>query len=84
MRPAPVSVLLTEPHTPEAVSDTSVPKDVRVRDALFQTALAIVVLATVVAPTLNDLSTFTKSPVGTLPQDINADHTPSVAPESTA
>ena len=54
----------------DQISDTKVPIDVSVLVALVHTELAIVVVDTRVAPTIKDLSTFTKSPVGTLPQVI--------------
>jgi len=58
-------------------SATRVPKEVSVRLVLVQIEVARVVVETTVAPTTNDLSIFTRSPFGTLPQDIVEGHTPS-------
>jgi hypothetical protein len=60
-------------------SATNVPNELRVLDVLLQTADAIVVLATVTAPTAKLLSIFTKSPPIRVPQLITVGHTPSGA-----
>jgi hypothetical protein len=61
----------------DQTSETNVPNVVKERVAFDQTELAIVEVETIVAPTTNDLSTFTKSPLSTLPQVMAAGHTPS-------
>jgi hypothetical protein len=52
------------------ISETRVPTEESVLVVLVQTELAIVVVDTIVAPTIKVLSIFTKSPVGTLPHVI--------------
>jgi hypothetical protein len=73
VRDAPVNVRVPLAQT----SATNVPNEVRVLVALFQIVLEIVVVDRFVAPTTNVLSTFTKSPLGTLPQVIVVGQTPS-------
>ncbi len=70
---APVNVLLELLQ----ISDTSVPIEVNVLDVLDHIELLNVVVDTIVAPTTKDLSTFTRSPVATLPHFICEGHTPS-------
>ncbi len=72
-RDAPVRVRVPYAQT----SATSVPTEVSVLVALVQTDEARVVVETTVAPTTNVLSSFTKSPFGTLPHVICAGQTPS-------
>jgi hypothetical protein len=49
-------------------SETRLPNELRVRVALFQTDVAIVVVETIVEPTTKVLSNLTKSPPGAEPQ----------------
>ena len=72
-RDAPVRVRVPYAQT----SATNVPTEVSVLVALVQTDEARVVVETIVAPTTNVLSSFTKSPFGTLPHAICAGQTPS-------
>jgi hypothetical protein len=72
-RDAPVRVRVPYAQT----SATSVPTEVSVLVALVQTDEARVVVETIVAPTTNVLSSFTKSPFGTLPHVICVGQTPS-------
>jgi hypothetical protein len=73
VRPAPVRVRVPLFQ----ISDTSVPTEVSVRAAFDQTDVEIVDEETTVAPTVNVLSAFTRSPRGTLPHVIVAGQTPS-------
>jgi hypothetical protein len=69
----PVKVLVPLFQT----SATKVPNEVSVLVVLVQIELAIVVVETIVAPTINVLSCLTKSPFTTLPHFIKAGQTPS-------
>jgi hypothetical protein len=65
-REAPVSVRVVF----DQISETNVPTEVSVLLALDQIDVARVVVDTTVSPTVNVLSNLTRSPDGTLPQDI--------------
>jgi hypothetical protein len=59
------------------ISETNEPRDVKVREVFDHTDEAIVDDETMVVPTTKVLSTFTRSPPGTLPQTIIEGQTPS-------
>ncbi len=72
-RDAPVNVRVVLLHT----SETNVPKELSVLDVLDHIEFASVVVETSVAPTTNDLSNLTKSPLRTFPQAICVGQIPS-------